>query len=98
MRERQGGSTSDRRVSATLPYWVKVARSGSNFSSSVSSDGVNWVPLGRASDQHGAETCMWVGCEQREQLRSATPPLTMFRSIRQRCRSPVIPGSLPPPD
>jgi regulation of enolase protein 1 (concanavalin A-like superfamily) len=33
-------------VSATLPYWVKVTRSGNSFSSYTSSDGVNWVQLG----------------------------------------------------
>jgi len=42
-----GGSTSEPgSVSATLPYWVKVTRSGSSFSSYTSLDGVNWVQLG----------------------------------------------------
>jgi hypothetical protein len=33
-------------LGVTLPYWVKVSRSGSTFSSFISSDGVNWVQLG----------------------------------------------------
>ncbi len=43
-----GGTTEPSSVSATLPYWVKVTRSGSLFSSYTSSDGVNWVQLGTA--------------------------------------------------
>jgi hypothetical protein len=42
-----GGSTSEPgSVSAALPYWVKVTRSGSSFSSYTSLDGVNWTQLG----------------------------------------------------
>jgi hypothetical protein len=33
-------------VPATLPYWIKVTRSGSTFSSYASADGVNWVQVG----------------------------------------------------
>jgi hypothetical protein len=33
-------------VSVTLPYWLQINRSGSTFSSYVSSDGVNWVQVG----------------------------------------------------
>jgi hypothetical protein len=32
--------------SATLPYWIKLARSGNVFSMYGSPDGVNWVQLG----------------------------------------------------
>src|SRR5712692_9100478 len=47
VRATSGGSTTEPgRVSATLPYWVKVSRSGSTFSSYASADGVNWVQLG----------------------------------------------------
>jgi len=46
VRTTTGGSTVEPGgVSATLPYWVKVARSGSTFTSYTSSDGVNWVQL-----------------------------------------------------
>ena len=34
---------------ASLPYWVKVSRSGSSFSSYTSLDGVNWVTMGRVT-------------------------------------------------
>src|SRR5713101_3311215 len=33
-------------VNATLPYWVKLVRSGNTFSSYSSTDGVNWVQVG----------------------------------------------------
>jgi hypothetical protein len=33
-------------VTVTLPYWVKVTRSGNTFTSYTSSDGTNWVQLG----------------------------------------------------
>jgi uncharacterized protein YceK len=47
VRTTTGGSTLEPgSVSATLPYWVKVTRSGSIFSSYTSSDGANWVLLG----------------------------------------------------
>jgi hypothetical protein len=42
-----GGSTSQAvGVGATLPYWVKVVRSGSTLSGYSSSDGVTWVQVG----------------------------------------------------
>src|SRR4029077_14420046 len=42
-----GGSTTEPGgVSATLPYWVKVSRSGNSFSSYTSMDGVSWVQVG----------------------------------------------------
>jgi hypothetical protein len=42
------GSTTNEpgAITATLPYWVKISRSGSTFSSYASSDGVNWVSVG----------------------------------------------------
>src|SRR5580658_4875236 len=47
MRTTEGGSTTEpANVSATLPYWVKVSRSGNTFSSYTSPDGVNWTQLG----------------------------------------------------
>ncbi len=42
-----GASASAANTNAvTLPYWVKLVRSGSTFSSYASSDGLNWVPVG----------------------------------------------------
>jgi len=47
VRSTTGGSTSEPgHVTVTLPYWVKVTRSGSTFTSYTSSDGANWVQLG----------------------------------------------------
>jgi regulation of enolase protein 1 (concanavalin A-like superfamily) len=47
VRTSTGGSTSlSGGVNATLPYWVKVSRSGSTFSSYTSLDGVNWTQRG----------------------------------------------------
>src|SRR5260370_2734375 len=46
-RSRTGGSTaSTGQVSITLPYWVKLVRSGNTFTGYYSSDGVNWVQVG----------------------------------------------------
>ncbi len=42
-----GTTTSANTTSAvTLPYWVKLVRSGSTFSGYTSTDGVNWVQIG----------------------------------------------------
>jgi regulation of enolase protein 1 (concanavalin A-like superfamily) len=41
-----GGTSEPGNVSATLPYWVRVTRSGNTFTSYTSSDGANWVQLG----------------------------------------------------
>lgn len=47
LRTVSGGSTSEPgNVSATLPYWVKISRSGSAFSSYASPDGVTWTQIG----------------------------------------------------
>ena len=32
-------------MTAAAPYWIKVTRSGSTFSSYASVDGVNWVQV-----------------------------------------------------
>src|SRR6266571_3587570 len=41
-----GSSASAPSSGLSLPYWVKVARVGSAFSSFISMDGVNWVQVG----------------------------------------------------
>jgi len=40
------GNTTGQSISATLPYWVKVVRSGSSLSGYGSTDGVNWTQIG----------------------------------------------------
>ena len=47
-RSNTGGSTNNNLFNAVvvaLPYWVKLARSGSTLTPSISSDGVNWTSL-----------------------------------------------------
>jgi regulation of enolase protein 1 (concanavalin A-like superfamily) len=42
-----GGSTSAQSLTGkTLPYWVKLTRSGSTFTAAASADGVSWVQVG----------------------------------------------------
>jgi Pro-kumamolisin, activation domain len=43
-----GGNTASQSTSTgvTLPYWVKIVRSGNTFSGYRSLDGVNWVQIG----------------------------------------------------
>jgi regulation of enolase protein 1 (concanavalin A-like superfamily) len=56
-----GASTSNPGSSgASLPYWVKVVRSGSTFSGYMSSDGVNWVQVGTSQTINMA-TNVYVG-------------------------------------
>jgi RHS repeat-associated protein len=44
-----GGATANQYgPAATLPYWVKVVRSGSSFSSYASPDGMSWTQMGAA--------------------------------------------------
>jgi uncharacterized membrane protein len=47
-RASSGGSTTSQNNggSVTLPYWLKLVRSGSVFSGYISGDGVNWVQVG----------------------------------------------------
>jgi regulation of enolase protein 1 (concanavalin A-like superfamily) len=42
-----GGNTSAQTLTGkTLPYWVKLTRSGSSFTAAASADGVSWVEVG----------------------------------------------------
>ena len=50
VRATTGGSTTEpNHVNVTLPYWVRVSRTGNTFGSYVSLDGVNWVLLGTST-------------------------------------------------
>jgi hypothetical protein len=56
-----GGNTIEPgNLSLTLPYWMKISRSGNTFSSYASSDGVNWVQLGTSQTINMAQT-VYVG-------------------------------------
>ena len=55
-----GGTTLNTSGPAvTAPYWVKMVRSGSTFSGSISVDGVNWMPVG--TDTIGMANSVYVG-------------------------------------
>jgi regulation of enolase protein 1 (concanavalin A-like superfamily) len=42
-----GGTTSAQSLTGkTLPYWVKLTRSGNTFTAAASPDGVSWVQIG----------------------------------------------------
>jgi regulation of enolase protein 1 (concanavalin A-like superfamily) len=42
-----GGTTSAQSLTGkTLPYWVKLTRSGNTFTAAASADGVTWVQIG----------------------------------------------------
>jgi len=41
-----GNSSSQNDVGVTLPYWMKLVRSGNSFSTYASPDGVNWTQYG----------------------------------------------------
>jgi hypothetical protein len=41
-----GQSVSTSGPNVTAPYWVRIVRSGNTFSASVSTDNMNWIPVG----------------------------------------------------
>jgi hypothetical protein len=44
-----GGTTSAQSLTGkTLPYWVKLTRSGNTFTAAASADGVTWLQVGTA--------------------------------------------------
>jgi len=47
-------------VSATAPYWLKLVRSGSNFTAWMASDGENWVQVG-SSQSISMATNVYIG-------------------------------------
>ena len=56
-----GGSYSvSSTISESLPYWVEIVRSGSNFSSFMSLDGVNWAQVG-STETINMATNVYVG-------------------------------------
>ena len=57
--------------SATLPYWLKLVRSGNVFTMSGSSDGVNWVQLG-ASQTVSMTPSVYVGLAVSNRTTSST--------------------------
>jgi uncharacterized repeat protein (TIGR03806 family) len=50
-----GGSEHTAGPNVRAPYWVKLERKGSNFTGSISTDGVNWTKVGDAAIEMGAD-------------------------------------------
>jgi hypothetical protein len=50
------GTTPFTSMSVTLPYWIKVSRSGNTFASFTSPDGVNWTQRGTGQTINMAQT------------------------------------------
>jgi pro-kumamolisin-like protein/IPT/TIG domain-containing protein len=71
-----GASTSANTPSpVTLPYWVKLLRSGSTFSGYTSSDGVNWVQIGTSQTINMAQNAYFglvVNSDNNSALATAT--------------------------
>jgi hypothetical protein len=55
-----GSSITSSPTTITLPYWVKAVRSGSTFSSYISSDGLNWLQMG-SSQTISMATGVYIG-------------------------------------
>jgi len=75
-----GASSSYQSVgSGTLPYWIKLARSGNLFTMYGSTDGVNWVPLGTSQTVSMAQN-VYVGLAVSNRTTSALATAT-FDSV-----------------
>jgi regulation of enolase protein 1 (concanavalin A-like superfamily) len=89
-----GGSTAAQTLSGkTLPYWVKLTRSGSTFTAAASADGVSWVQVGtpRTIDMAAAVYVgLAVSSGQNSTLATAT-----FDNVSVTAGVPSPPGSLP---
>src|SRR4029077_18927510 len=55
-----GGTSEPGYASASLPYWVKLVRSGNTFSSYVSQNGQSWTQLG-SSQTIGMAQGVYIG-------------------------------------
>src|SRR5260370_1033674 len=65
--------------SGTLPYWIKLARSGNVFTMYSSADGVNWLPLGTSQTVSMAQN-VYVGLAVSSRTTSALATAT-FDSV-----------------
>ena len=61
-RSSTGGNTaSDGNSTVSLPVWVELIRSGSTFSTYLSSDGVNWIQAAGSPETISMTTSVYVG-------------------------------------
>jgi regulation of enolase protein 1 (concanavalin A-like superfamily) len=89
-----GGSTAAQTLMGkTMPYWVKLTRSGSTFTAAASADGVTWVQVGtpRAINMTASVYVgLAVSSGQNPALATAT-----FDNVSLTPGAPSTPGSLP---
>jgi regulation of enolase protein 1 (concanavalin A-like superfamily) len=82
-----GVSTSTSGPAGAAPYWVQMGRSGSTFTASVSTDGVNWVTVGTETIAMGST--IQVGLAITSHLDGAVSTATIDNI--------TVGGSAPPP-
>jgi regulation of enolase protein 1 (concanavalin A-like superfamily) len=91
-----GGSTAAQTLTGkTLPYWVKLTRSGSTFTAAASADGVTWVQVGTPRTINMAAS-VYVGLVM-SSGQNATLATATFDNVSLTLGVPSTPGSLPTP-
>jgi RHS repeat-associated protein len=99
MRERtstgaSAGSQYTSFVSSVVPYWVKLARTGSTFDAYVSADGVSWTPVGTTQTITMANT-VYIGLGVSSQSTSAFVTATFDNVAVTAGTMPIISGVSP---
>lgn len=69
-----GGSSTHTGTSGSAPYWVRIQRSGSSFTSYVSSNGTSWTQIGSETISMGST--VYVGLAVTSHNNSATSTAT----------------------
>ena len=92
-----GGSTSQAiSANVTLPYWVKLVRSGSSFSSYASLDGINWTPVGTSQTiPMGQNVYIGLGVSSGNTASLATATFDSVSINSMAAPAPVITGVSP---
>jgi regulation of enolase protein 1 (concanavalin A-like superfamily) len=89
-----GGSTAAQTLSGkTLPYWVKLTRSGSTFTAAASADGVTWAQVGTPQTINMTAS-VYVGLAVSSAQNSALAIAT-FDNVSLTPGESSTPGSLP---
>jgi hypothetical protein len=80
-RSTTGGGTSQASATAgSLPYWLKLSRSGSTISAFTSPDGVNWVAIGPSQTINMGQN-VYVGLALVSNNNSSTPATATYDSV-----------------
>ena len=94
-RSTTGGSVSYQSgMSATLPYWLKIVRSGSSFSGYASPDGVNWTQIATTQTITMAQNVL-IGMVVANQSTSATATGTFDNLSMAIGTTPFVTGVSP---